>query len=58
MKWFEKIAASREPDFYIGPKENPHIMRWWVIPRNKVFNVYLHRFTRSDEMDANQRGRT
>ena len=23
--------------------------RWWVIPRNKWFNVYLHHFLRSDD---------
>lgn len=49
MKWFEKIAASRDPDFIIGGKENPYMLRWWVIPRNKFFNIYLHRFLRSDD---------
>jgi hypothetical protein len=23
--------------------------RWWVIPRNKFFNIYLHHFLRSDD---------
>lgn len=23
--------------------------RWWVIPRNRLFNVYLHHFLRSDD---------
>lgn len=49
MKWFEKVAASREPDFIIGGKENPYMLRWWIIPRNKFFNIYLHRFLRSDD---------
>lgn len=49
MTWFEKIAASRNPDFIIGGKENPYMLRWWVIPRNKFFNIYLHHFLRSDD---------
>lgn len=39
----------REPDFYIGGKENPYLLRWWVIPRNRFFNVYLHKFLRDDD---------
>lgn len=48
MAWFEKIAQSRNPDFIIGGAD-PYMLRWWVIPRNKVFNIYLHRFLRSDD---------
>lgn len=29
--------------------ENPYLKRWFVIPRNKFFNIYLHRFLRSDD---------
>ena len=39
----------REPDFYIGGKENPYLLRWWVIPRNRFFNIYLHKFLRDDD---------
>lgn len=46
MQWFEKIAASREPDFVIGDN---YLRRWWIIPRNKFFNIYLHQFLHSDE---------
>lgn len=42
-------AARRAPDFIIGGKDNPYMLRWWIIPRNKFFNVYLHRFLRSDD---------
>jgi hypothetical protein len=45
----EKIMASRDPDFIIGGKENPYLLRWWIIPRNRFFNIYLHRFLRSDD---------
>lgn len=43
------IAARRPPDFVIGGDDNPYLRRWWVIPRNRVFNVYLHHFMRSDD---------
>lgn len=49
MKWWEKVEAIRDPDFYIGGKENPYCKRWWIIPRNRWFNIYLHKFLRSDE---------
>jgi hypothetical protein len=39
----------RPPDFYIGGWENPYIRRWWVIPRNKYFNIYLHNQLRDDD---------
>ena len=39
----------RDPDFVIGPSDDPYLLRWWVIPRNKWFNVYLHCFKRSDD---------
>lgn len=39
----------REPDFIIGTPESPYMRRWWVIPRNRVFNIYLHNIVRSDD---------
>jgi hypothetical protein len=39
----------REPDFYIGGKKDPYLLRWWVIPRNRFFNIYLHKFLRDDD---------
>jgi len=43
------MANGREPDAIIGEKSNPYLLRWWLIPRNPVFNVYLHLFLRSDD---------
>lgn len=45
----DRIADSRPPDFIIGPADDPQVRRWWVIPRNRWFNIYLHHFMRSDE---------
>lgn len=28
------------------------MLRWWVIPRNRWFNIYLHRISRSDDARA------
>lgn len=39
----------RPPDFIIGTRENPYLMRWWLIPKNRLFNVYLHKILRSDD---------
>jgi hypothetical protein len=41
--------AEREPDFVIGPKEDPYMFRWWVIPRNRLFNIYLHCVRHDDD---------
>lgn len=43
------VATAREPDVTIGTREDRYMLRWWVIPRNKVFNIYLHRILRSDD---------
>lgn len=44
-----RIRETREPDFIIGGKEDPYLLRWFVIPRNAFVNVYLHEFRRSDD---------
>lgn len=45
----DRIAAQREPDFIIGGAEDPYLRRWWMIPRNWLFNIYLHELVRSDD---------
>jgi len=37
------------PDFIIGPRDAPYLRRWWIIPRSRFFNIYLHNFLRSDD---------
>jgi len=44
MKWFK-----RPPDFKI--REN-YLHRWWLIPRNRVCNIYLHHMMESDDNRA------
>lgn len=45
------VASRRAPDFIVGD-DNPdgaYLLRWYLIPRNRVFNVYLHKFLRDDD---------
>ena len=44
-----KSFFYRNPDSYIGGKENPYLLRWHIIPRNRWFNIYLHKFLRDDD---------
>ncbi len=48
-EWIISRIARRAPDAVIGGHDDPYLLRWWVIPRNRFFNVYLHRFMRSDD---------
>lgn len=48
-KWGKAYMAKRPPDFVIGSETNPYLLRWWILPRNKFFNIYLHMFMRSDD---------
>lgn len=49
MRWWHRLSQSRPPDFIVGDEPRPYLRRWWVIPRNRFFNVYLHQFLRSDD---------
>ena len=53
MRVLLSLAAStirrRDPDFIIGGRADRYLERWFVIPRNPLFNIYLHRFWRSDD---------
>lgn len=48
LRFIERMTR-RPPDVVIGGAERPYMRRWFVIPRNPVFNVYLHQFLRSDD---------
>lgn len=39
------MAARVGTPIYYGT----YLERWWVIPRNRLFNAYFHRFMRSDD---------
>jgi len=43
------LTQSRAPDFAIGPAEDPYMLRWWWLPRNRFFNVYVHIMRHDDD---------
>lgn len=43
------LSRKREPDVIIGGADSAYMRRWWLIPRNRYFNIYLHHFLRSDD---------
>ena len=47
------LAHSRAPDVIIGMDYRQgrpdYLRRWYVIPRNRWLNIYLHRFGRDDD---------
>lgn len=45
----KEIMNSRPPDFVIGPNDDPYMLRWWAIPRNRFFNIYLHHILHDNE---------
>lgn len=46
--WFPRLLSGH-PHQVIGGPEDPYLLRWYIIPRNPVLNVYLHKFLRSDD---------
>ena len=40
------LKLSRHPDVVIG---NDYLQRWWILPRNRFFNIYLHRINQDDD---------
>jgi len=45
----DRVACNRPTaDFTILQDDRPYMRRWWVIPRNRWFNVYLHQVLLSD----------
>jgi len=44
-----RIMAARVADVAIGGRDNPYLNRWWIIPRNRFLNIYLHEILRSDD---------
>lgn len=39
-------VRAGQPDFVIGAD---YLRRWWVLPRNRLFNIYLHNIRHDDD---------
>jgi len=45
-----RLHSKRPPDFVIGGAENPYLLRWHIVPREKdTIKVYLHNQLRDDD---------
>jgi hypothetical protein len=56
MSPFTRLAEAlirritrRPPDVIIGGADAPYLRRWHVLPRNRLFNLYLHHFLLDDD---------
>ena len=48
ITWFLRLISG-EAHFYIGGTTHPYMKRWFLIPRNRWLNIYLHKFIRDDD---------
>jgi len=42
-------ARNRAPDFVVKRSDGEYLRRWWIVPRNDQFNIYLHQFVQDDD---------
>lgn len=49
----EQVERTCRPDVVLDDAltRAVYLKRWWLIPRNPVFNLYLHKFESSDPAD-------
>lgn len=45
----DRLSSIFRPHFIVGDPEDPYLLRWYLIPRNRFFNIYLHKFLKSDD---------
>ena len=48
-EWWLDITNNRNPDLKVGDPDKPYMLRWYIVPRNPIANVYLHHFLRDDD---------
>ena len=48
-RWALLTMITTKPNVEIGGAADPYLRRWFVIPRNPLFNIYLHQICRSDD---------
>lgn len=46
VRAWARAKMQSPPDFVIGDN---YLRRWWVVPRSKLCNVYLHEILHSDD---------
>lgn len=46
--WLPTLLAGRPHQTIGDDPANPYLLRWFLIPRNPLINIYRHRFCQSD----------
>lgn len=49
LRFADGVVRRRGPDQVIGGRDRPYLRRWYLLPKNRLFNVYLHQFLRDDD---------
>lgn len=47
-RWAREWLGGK-PHFIVGDPEQPYLKRWYILPRNRYFNIYLHQFLHDDD---------
>jgi hypothetical protein len=47
--WFVQLLSLRPHQVIALDLSQPYLLRWYLLPRNRFFNLYLHKFLRDDE---------
>jgi len=47
-------ALKRKPDLVVGKNSEGwiYLTRWFVVPKNRFFNIYVHRMEKNDDIRA------
>ncbi|MBE5453437.1 hypothetical protein E3G52_000301 [Mycobacteroides abscessus] len=48
-RWLRKWLRFQPHQTIGSDPNNPYLLRWYVIPRNRWLNIYLHKFLRDDD---------
>lgn len=44
-----RVCHKRGPDLVIGPRNTPYLLRWRLLPKNPIFEIFIHQFYNSDD---------
>jgi hypothetical protein len=45
---YVRSKVIKKPNVVIGDDHDPYMRRWYLIPKNRHFNIYLHQLLRDD----------
>lgn len=48
-EWLRRLVSGKPHQVITHRDGAPYLRRWYVIPRNRFLNVYLHQFVTSDD---------